>query len=514
MAKQPVTRMQLDAYRFGQRRMESALARRDSVLLHEEIRGQRRVVVCGVALAMLGLVAAFAYAKFVPRPAWQTQEVVAGKQSGRLFAVIHQPDRLVPVANLAAARLVLYAAQRGGGLGASGSSATATPVPVDDEALDAAPRTATAAVPGAAAILPSDGDSAVAATGPWALCDSVGPGPGLTDTQLTTAQPTSAQPTSAQPTSTLIAGAGPSSPLGATGGLLLKGPDGQQYLVLGGRKYRIEAPEVLRAYDLRDHAARPAAAALLGVIPDGQPLDTLAPSGAGQDSAVLPGHAVGDVVRVVVAGQPDRNYLVLANGVQEISAPVAGLIRAGLRADPSQPPDSVRLEQINALPRVTVPQLDAYPTVLPKIVDGAGSVCWQWGPNGLGGTVTTAAAPPVPAGRSATPLAQADGAGPRLDAVSLPASGALVACAVSEAQRGCTAPQNGSSGQQSSGALWLVSETGVGYPIANPETAAALGVRAVLPAPADALRALPAGPTLDVAEAQRTVDVLVAAPTG
>src|SRR5882757_1629016 len=500
MAKQPVTRMQLDAYRFGQRRMESALARRDAVLLHEEIRGQRRVVVCGVALAMLGLVAAFAYAKFVPRPSWQNQEVVAGKQSGRLFAVIHQPDRLVPVANLAAARLVLYAAQRGGGLAAGGSSATATPVPVDDEALDAAPRTATAAVPGAAAILPSDDDSAVAATGPWALCDSVTPGPG--------------QATTAQPTSTLIAGAGPSSPLGATGGLLLKGPDGQQYLVLGGRKYRIEAPEVLRAYDLRDHAARPAAAALLGVIPDGQPLDTLAPSGAGQDSAVLPGHAVGDVVRVVVAGQPDRNYLVLANGVQEISAPVASLIRAGLRADPGQPPDSVRLEQINALPRVTVSQLDAYPTVLPKIVDGAGSVCWHWGPNGLGGAVTTAAAPPVPAGRSATPLAQADGAGPRLDAVSLPASGALVACAVSDAQRGCTAPQAGSSGQQSSGALWLVSETGVGYPIANPETAAALGVRSVLPAPADALRALPAGPTLDVAEAQRTVDVLVAAPGG
>ena len=32
MAKQPVTRMQLDAYRFGQRRMESALARRDAWL--------------------------------------------------------------------------------------------------------------------------------------------------------------------------------------------------------------------------------------------------------------------------------------------------------------------------------------------------------------------------------------------------------------------------------------------------------------------------------------------------
>jgi type VII secretion protein EccB len=495
MAKQPVTRMQLDAYRFGQRRMESALARRDPVLLHEEIRGQRRVVVVGVALAMLGLVAMFVYAKVAPAPAWANQQVVAGKQSGRLFAVIHQPDRLVPVANLAAARLVLYAAQHSGGASglARGASAAATPVTVDDKALDAAPRTATAAVPGAAAILPS-GDDAVAASGPWALCDSVAPG--------------------SQPSSTLIAGTGPSTPLGRSDGLLLKGPDGQQYLLLGGRKYRIDAPEVRQAYDLRDHTPRSAAAALLAVIPDGQPLDTLTPSGAGQETAVLPGHAVGDVVRVVVSGQQDRNYLVLANGVQEVSPPVAALLRAGLRADPAQPPDSVRLEQINALPRVTVPGLDAYPAVVPQIVDGVGSVCWQWTPNGLDGTVTTAAAPPVPAGRSATPLAQADGIGPRLDAVSLPASGALVACAVSRAQPRCTAPDDEQSGAQGSGALWLVSETGVGYPIANPDTASALGVRSVLPVPADALRALPAGPTLDVAQAQRTVDVLVAAPGG
>jgi hypothetical protein len=200
--------------------------------------------------------------------------------------------------------------------------------------------------------------------------------------------------------------------------------------------------------------------------------------------------------------------------VQEVSPPVAALLRAGLRADPAQPPDSVRLEQINALPRVTVPRLDAYPAVVPQIVDGVGSVCWQWTPNGLDGTVTTAAAPPVPAGRSATPLAQADGIGPRLDAVSLPASGGLVACAVSRAQPRCTAPDDEQSGAQGSGALWLVSETGVGYPIANPDTASALGVRSVLPVPADALRALPAGPTLDVAQAQRTVDVLVAAPGG
>lgn len=497
MARSPVTRVQLDAYRFGQRRMESALARRDPVLLHEEIRGQRRVVVAGVALAMLGLVAMFAYAKLVPQPDWKDQQVVAGRQSGRLFAVIHGPDRLVPVANLAAARLVLYAAQRAGsaGLVMGGSSATATPVMVDDRDLDAAQRTASAAVPGAAAILPSGNDPAAPGV-PWAVCNSAGPDGGAS--------------------TTLIAAATAATPLGPSRGVLLRGPDGERYLVIGAHKYRIAAPEVLRAYDLRDHAPRPVGPALLAAIPDGPALDTLAPSGAGQEASVLPGHSIGDVVRVVAPGQPDRNYLVLAGGVREVSAPVASLIRAGLRADPSQPPDSVRLEQINALPRVPVPGLDAYPAVLPKIVEGAdaGAVCWQWAANGLDGTVTTAAVLPVPPGRASTQLAQAGRAGAVLDAVSLPASGALVACAVTTAQPGCAAPGAGPSGQQSGGGLWLVSETGVGYPIANPETATALGVRAAAPAPAEALRALPAGPALDVGQARRTVDVLVATPSG
>jgi hypothetical protein len=121
---------------------------------------------------------------------------------------------------------------------------------------------------------------------------------------------------------------------------------------------------------------------------------------------------------------------------------------------------------------------------------------------------------PVPPGRASTQLAQAGRAGAVLDAVSLPASGALVACAVTTAQPGCAAPGAGPSGQQSDGGLWLVSETGVGYPIANPETATALGVRAAAPAPAEALRALPAGPALDVGQARRTVDVLVATPSG
>ncbi|WP_028926905.1 type VII secretion protein EccB [Pseudonocardia acaciae] len=477
MARTPVTKLQLDAYRFGQRRLESALARRDPVLLHEEIRGQRRVVATGLALAMLALVATYAYAKLMPKPAWQAEQVVVGKQSGRLFAVIQQPPRLVPVANLAAARLVRYAAERGSG----GSSASATPVPIDDADLDTAPRTATAAVPGAQAVLPTE-DRPPAPSGPWALCDT---GAGTL----------------------LVAGAGRPVPLGPGDGLLLAGPDGRRYLVVGGRKHRIDGGDVVAgAYDLRDKPVRPASAMLLAAIPDGRALGAVEPAGAGEDSTALPGHAVGDVVRVVRPGEADRYYLVLATGVQEVAEPVANLVRATLNANPRQPPDAVRLEQINALPRVSLAGLSDYPTVLPRILSDT-AACWQWDPSGRGGTVT-APAEPLPPGHAATRLAQADGQGAKLDEVSLPAGTALVACAVA-GDTDCS-PRRDRDRDRDGEQLWLVSETGVGYPIANAETATALGVRAWTPVPVDALRALPAGPTLDVAQAQRTVDVLAA----
>ncbi|MBO0877482.1 MAG: type VII secretion protein EccB [Pseudonocardia sp.] len=487
MARTPVTRLQLDAYRFGQRRLESALARRDPVLLHEEIRGQRRVVATGLALAMLALVATFAYATLVPKPAWQAEQVVVGKQSGRMFAVIQQPPRLVPVANLAAARLVRYASDREAGGG--GSSATAVPVQIDDADLDKAPRTATAAIPGAQAALPTDDAPGTGMAGPWALCDTARPG-GALDTLL-------------------VAGAARTAPLGAAEGALLVGPDARRYLVIDGRKHRIDGGEVVAAaYDLRDKAVRPASATLLAAIPDGRPLDTLEPADAGEDSSVLPGRAVGDVVRVVRPGEADRFYLVLAAGVQEVSEPVANLVRATLRANRGRPPDTVRLEQINTLPRVSVPGLSGYPGVIPRIVSGpdTGAVCWQWGPDGRGGTVIAPPAPPVPPGQATTRLAQADGAGNKLDAVSLPAGSALVACAVSQGVD-CS-PRRDRDGGKANRALWLVSATGVGYVIANDETATALGVRTWTPVPVDALHMLPPGPTLDVAQAQRTVDVL------
>jgi hypothetical protein len=251
---------------------------------------------------------------------------------------------------------------------------------------------------------------------------------------------------------------------------------------------------------------------LLAAIPNGGALDTLEPPGAGEDSSAVPGRAVGDVVRVVRPGEADRYYLVLAAGVQEVAEPVANVVRATLHANRGQPPDTVRLEQINTLPRVTVPGLAGYPTVLPRIVSGpdAGAVCWQWGQDGRGGAVLAPAAPPLPAGRVTTRLAQADDAGSKLDEVSMPGGTALVACAVA-IESDCSTGRR-RDGEQATGTLYLVSETVGSYQIANNDTATALGVRGWTPAPADALRALPPGPILDVAQARRTVDIITTTP--
>ena len=111
----PATRDQADAYRFGLRRLEAALVRGDPVPLHEQVRAQRRATLAGVLLGLLGLCAVAGYAAVVPRPDWRAQSVVVGAGSGAMYAVAHGPDRLVPVTNLVAARLVIAALGPAGG---------------------------------------------------------------------------------------------------------------------------------------------------------------------------------------------------------------------------------------------------------------------------------------------------------------------------------------------------------------------------------------------------------------
>lgn len=473
----PATRDQADAYRFGLRRMEAALVRGDPVLRHEQVRAGRRAVLAGLLLALLGLSGAAAYALVVPRPDWRNQAVVVGAGSGAMYVVAARPDRLVPVANLPAARLVLAALRAAGSTDAD--PGTATPVLVPDATLDGAPRTPTAAVPGAVAVRP---DGAVVPPR-WAICDEV-----TADGRLVG-------------TTVLGAAAPPPGPPGLPAdAVLLDGLDGT-WLVVANRRHRVETGDgrVLASFGLARAVPRAAAAALLSRLPEGPALGTpTVPGRGGPAPWGLPGR-IGDVLVVrPVDGGPEaigsRFFVVLAGGLQEVPGLVAELLRVASGAREVRP---VGLEVVAGAAAVEELPVAGWPAGPPRLRDAADApvVCWAWATDGgAGGEVWFGDDLPVPAGAVPVVLAQADGAGERVDAVAVGAGGAVRA----------TGPD------REAGPVWLVSATGVGYRVADDATAAALGITAAEPAPEPALRLLPAGRPLDLAEADRVVDVLPA----
>jgi len=465
----PATRDQVDAYRFGLRRLEAALVRGDPVPLHEQIRSQRRASLAGVALGMLGLCGVAVYALVVPSPDWRNQDVVVGSTSGSMYAVARAPDRLVPVTNLPAARLVLAALRRGGATDAD--PGTAVPVPVPDATLDAAPRTATAAVQGAVGVR-ADG---TVVTPRWAVCDEV-----TADGRVV---------------ATTVIGGAVAAPGPPGDGVLLEGPGNSTWLVTAGHRHRLDTGDgrLLAIFGLTRPVPREASVDLVSVVPEGPELATPVVPGRGDPAPGGLG-TVGDVLVTRPVGAAPRHFVVLAGGLQEVPDLVAGQLLVAAGAGEARPVDPVVLA---ATAVVDVLPVAGWPTGSPRMRDAgeAPVVCWTWSPDtSPAGEVWTGGALPVAPGTVPVTLAQADGAGERIDAVAVGAGGAV--------------RSTGPGRAAGAGPLWLVSGGGVGYGVADAATAAALGITAAEPAPEAALRLLPTGPALDLAQAGRVVDVL------
>ncbi len=460
----PATRDQADAYRFGLRRLEAALVRGDPVPLHEQIRAQRRAALAGVLLGLLGLCGAAVFALVVPRPDWRAQAIVVGDRSGTMYVVAHGPDRLVPVANLAAARLVLAVLQSDPAPGA------ALPVVVPDDVIDSAPRTASSALAGALAV----GLGPAAPAPRWAVCDEVDGDGRIGRT-------------------TVVAGAVPRPPSAATDGVLVAGPDGVDWLVVAGRRHRIDLGDgrLAAAYGLIEVAPRDGSGALLSVLPEGAELVVPVIAGrGGPGPGRLPGR-VGDVLVSQPVGGAPQYFVVLGRGVQALPELVATLLRL---TSPAQAFRPVPPDVMADAPVVEELPVAGWPVAAPRI-RGAGeasAACWFWTAEGpVGGQVWIGEGLPVPAGTAPVALALADGPGALLDAVAVGAGGAVRV-----------------AGAPGAAPLWLVSATGVRYGVADDATAAALGITVVEPAPEAALRLLPAGPPLDLAQAGRLLDLL------
>jgi hypothetical protein len=63
--------------------MESALVRKDAVMLHEPMRRHLRATAVGVVLGMFGLVAFFIVGKFRPVSELSVNEIIIGRPSRR-----------------------------------------------------------------------------------------------------------------------------------------------------------------------------------------------------------------------------------------------------------------------------------------------------------------------------------------------------------------------------------------------------------------------------------------------
>src|ERR1700754_3135806 len=119
MPSTPTTKSQVQAYRFVLRRMESALVRKDAVMLHDPMGSHKRATVAGAILACVGIIGFLVWGLFggkgsVP----EAGSIVIGKDSGSVYVVTSDDQaqkRLIPMLNMASAKLLVMA--QGGGQG-------------------------------------------------------------------------------------------------------------------------------------------------------------------------------------------------------------------------------------------------------------------------------------------------------------------------------------------------------------------------------------------------------------
>ncbi len=483
MSKDPTTTSQVQAYRFVLRRMESALVRKDAVMLHEPMRQHLRATAVGLILGVLGLAAFFVVGQFSPTSQVSGNEIVIGTPSETVFVVQDNPRRLIPVLNLTSARLLLAAIS-------PGREAPETKR-VADSALADIGRAPSTGLPGAPPLPVQEN----LIRGVWSVCDTARVRSDLPNGQE---QPFAQSQPQLSTTVLVREGQPPGRPLGDDQALLVaEQSTGATYLVWQGRRGQVDLRDtaVRTLYRLGNVVPRKVSTGLLNAIPEGPPL-TLPDIPPGTPSALLPGVQVGEVVRVKGAIQQSF-FLLLPQGKQPVERAVADLIRYHRSA--STDFTDVTPEAISQVPEAPVAsQLDfaGFPAQVPQIVKITESpvACLTWQGPDQAPVITTNPGERLPLDDGDSPVEVPRGAsGQTADSAFLkPTKGALV--------RGVVPGQ-----RPDTGAIWLVTDQGLRYGVPTVEVARALGLGDVTtPAPESILGLLPIGPAL---EPQRALEL-------
>nr|WP_273936015.1 type VII secretion protein EccB [Kutzneria chonburiensis] len=517
MPSTPTSKSQVQAYRFMLRRMESALVRKDSVMLHDPMGSHMRSAVVGVLLAMVAAIGFVLFAVLSPAGSVpESNGVVIGKQSGAVYALITDASnnkRLVPTFNVTSARLILLANGSGGGAQGATSPAAATPAVVDDEVLKGLPRDKKQGIVDGPQMLP---------VGPqrignfWDVCDTL---------------PHSAD-ASATPTTSVIGGVdGVGSELNAGQQLLVTPDNGKSYYLVYRKSPFSSSPglkntgvavvksevdpdkdkAIANAYSLQKAYARPISSAVLNAIPSTVALSLPDIPGRGDKPGYpTPDNAlIGDVLKTVEVDNSEHYYVLVAEGRHEVSPIAAEAVveASGKRQHDVQPGD------LTDIPRVSVPwELDEFPVQRVQPIDGNDypvlCAAWSFPNNSPKLTVRIAESNKPLLPNNATPiklgLPSVDGT--KITDFYLPTGQAAVV-------RDST-----STSDERTGPVYVISDLGVRYgfassiPSMNPDQVAAgvgLGDPASYPPAPDAIvRLLPQGTALDPGAALRTYDTM------
>jgi type VII secretion protein EccB len=464
-------RDQVQAHTFMVGRLVSALLAAEPDLPTPPLRRTPLGLAIGVTLGALAIGGISVFGIIKPNGgSWRKPgTLVVEKQTGTRYVLAG--DRLHPVLNYASARLLL------------GADAPVAVVPTAQ--LAGTGHGAPVGIPDAPDTLPA---TAGTPDTPWRVC-AIG-GAGLTKPE---------------PTGTAAAGLdlriGPdpdTRPLSGGQALLVRAGDGTGYLAWGGHRLKLAADWVPRAlgYDLG--GATPVRSGWLNALPAGPDLGPVPVPGRGRSGPLLDGRGtrVGQLFAVQTATGAERGdvYLLTEAGMR----PVGGTEAALILADPATrtayvgAPEVKRLSVagLAAVPLLpAAPFADQLPSMPPALLTDLGQVpCVRVVPGDDMPAVTVATAPlsgvDSPAARVFA-AAAGDGSAEPADRVEVaPGSGMLA-----RAQ-----PVPGAAGSAS----YLVTEDGARYPVADADTATALGYQpgSAVPVPAGLLDLLPTGPLL------------------
>ncbi|OZM78836.1 type VII secretion protein EccB [Pseudonocardia sp. MH-G8] len=458
-------RDQVQAYFFVVGRMVAAVTHGRPDALVQPNRRASTGIFLGVLLAAIIAGVFGIYGLFVPggNNAWRTPgAVIAAKETGARYLFLE--GQLRPVLNYASARL------------AGGSPAPV--VRVSTASLADAPTGRPIGIPGAPDSVPAAGKLD---TGAWTVC----------------ARPP--EETGVQALSiALLVGRPAGRPLGDDRGLLVSSPDGVRHLLWQGRRHRVPDAQTVRVLGYDAIAPVPVTAGWLDTVPAGRDLGVPATTGAGQPGPVIEGRStlVGQVFAVRnPALENEQLYLLRLDGVTPLSESAAALVLAAPSTAPAYPQGAAAPIPIGpaALTGVPVSRGEDLGTGLPArpptaAVPPAGAVpCARHTPGSdeVATTIELRSGAEVDAG--AVPAAPRE-AGTTADRVSFPTGGGVLARDQGAAAAG----------------TFLVTDTGIRYPIADEDSLKALGYSGVpvTVLPSALLDLLPTGPLLSTTAAR------------